>query len=159
MQNLLRYSIVNISLCSVNELVPDDSAEKNFWYTFKVQCVSCREIHPNFININRFVSRVKDSKDGKGLHSSDTNMNSRKQMRWVVVEERQTLYGNASFVRCADVLINILWNRSTDFIYRKNHLHQLYQHQFHIKQLLHQPVKRFWSLIVEVLSWWNLNQR
>ncbi|QSZ36332.1 hypothetical protein DSL72_007458 [Monilinia vaccinii-corymbosi] len=41
-------------LSGVNELIPDDSAEKNFWYTFKIQCVSCRETHPNFININRF---------------------------------------------------------------------------------------------------------
>ncbi|APA08640.1 hypothetical protein sscle_04g034100 [Sclerotinia sclerotiorum 1980 UF-70] len=52
-------------LSGVNELVPDDSAEKNFWYTFKVQCVSCRETHPNFININRFEANEMSGSRGE----------------------------------------------------------------------------------------------
>ncbi|TAQ89353.1 hypothetical protein B7494_g2316 [Chlorociboria aeruginascens] len=38
----------------VTELRPDDTADNPFWYIFKVQCTSCREIHPNFVNVSRF---------------------------------------------------------------------------------------------------------
>ncbi|KAI9056049.1 hypothetical protein LZ554_000980 [Drepanopeziza brunnea f. sp. 'monogermtubi'] len=41
-------------LSGVTDLRPDDTPENPFWYTFKVQCTSCREIHPNFINVSRF---------------------------------------------------------------------------------------------------------
>ncbi|TVY49688.1 UPF0587 protein [Lachnellula occidentalis] len=38
----------------VTELRPDDTPEGPFWYTFKVQCTSCREVHPNFVDVSRF---------------------------------------------------------------------------------------------------------
>ncbi|KAG4421799.1 hypothetical protein IFR04_005049 [Cadophora malorum] len=41
-------------LTGVTDLRPDDTPENPFWYTFKVQCTSCREIHPNFVNVSRF---------------------------------------------------------------------------------------------------------
>ena len=41
---------------SVTDLRPDDTAEKPFWYTFKVQCTSCRETHANAVSVSRFVS-------------------------------------------------------------------------------------------------------
>jgi hypothetical protein len=41
---------------SVTDLRPNDTAEDPFLYTFKVQCTSCREIHPNWVSVNRFVS-------------------------------------------------------------------------------------------------------
>ncbi|KAF4626920.1 hypothetical protein G7Y89_g11236 [Cudoniella acicularis] len=41
-------------LTGVTELRPDDTADNPFWYTFKVQCGSCREIHPNFVSVSRF---------------------------------------------------------------------------------------------------------
>lgn len=44
---------------SVTDLRPDDTPENPFWYTFKVQCTSCREIHPNFVNVSRFVRSPK----------------------------------------------------------------------------------------------------
>ena len=49
-------NFILLILLSVNELRPDDTPENNFWYTFKVQCTSCREVHPNWINVSRFVS-------------------------------------------------------------------------------------------------------
>jgi hypothetical protein len=47
----------------VTDLRPDDTPENNFWYTFKVQCGSCREVHPNYVNVSRFVSGVVISQD------------------------------------------------------------------------------------------------
>ncbi|RKF55624.1 UPF0587 protein C2D10.03c [Erysiphe neolycopersici] len=41
-------------LNGVTDLRPKDNSEFPFWYTFKVQCTSCRETHPNAISINRF---------------------------------------------------------------------------------------------------------
>lgn len=40
----------------VTELQPIDTLDAPFYYTFKVQCTSCREIHPNWVNVSRFVS-------------------------------------------------------------------------------------------------------
>ncbi|KLU91575.1 hypothetical protein MAPG_10093, partial [Magnaporthiopsis poae ATCC 64411] len=31
-----------------------DTEENPFWYTFKVQCTSCRETHPNWVSVSRF---------------------------------------------------------------------------------------------------------
>ncbi|KAK4101072.1 DUF866-domain-containing protein [Parathielavia hyrcaniae] len=41
-------------LAGVTNLRPKDTQEANFFYTFKVQCTSCRETHPNPIAVNRF---------------------------------------------------------------------------------------------------------
>ncbi|RFU34580.1 hypothetical protein B7463_g1782, partial [Scytalidium lignicola] len=41
-------------LSGVTDLRPDDTEENPFWYMFKVQCTSCREIHPNFVGVSRF---------------------------------------------------------------------------------------------------------
>jgi len=54
LRGLLSYANVG----SVTDLRPDDTPENNFWYTFKVQCGSCREIHPNFVEVSRFVSNM-----------------------------------------------------------------------------------------------------
>lgn len=48
-------SIVLVNHDRVTELLPLDTAEEPFFYTFKVQCTSCREIHPNWVSISRFV--------------------------------------------------------------------------------------------------------
>ena len=41
---------------SVTELQPQDEEGSPFYYTFKVQCTSCREVHPNWVSVSRFVS-------------------------------------------------------------------------------------------------------
>ena len=41
---------------SVTDLSPLDTTEEPYYYTFKVQCTSCREIHPNWVSLSRFVS-------------------------------------------------------------------------------------------------------
>ncbi|KAI9703758.1 MAG: hypothetical protein M1836_007528 [Candelina mexicana] len=41
-------------LTGVTELRPDDSEDNAYFYTFKVQCTSCRETHPNWVSLNRF---------------------------------------------------------------------------------------------------------
>jgi hypothetical protein len=40
---------------SVTNLRPTDTEETPFWYTFKVQCTSCRETHPKPVGVSRFV--------------------------------------------------------------------------------------------------------
>jgi len=40
----------------VTELRPKDTPENPYYYTFKVQCTSCRETHPNWVSFSRFVS-------------------------------------------------------------------------------------------------------
>ncbi|KAK4210015.1 hypothetical protein QBC37DRAFT_429435 [Rhypophila decipiens] len=41
-------------LAGVTNLRPDDTEGSPFWYTFKVQCTSCRETHPNNVSVSRF---------------------------------------------------------------------------------------------------------
>ncbi|KAK8156199.1 hypothetical protein IWX90DRAFT_434347 [Phyllosticta citrichinensis] len=38
----------------VTDLRPNDTADNPFYYTFKVQCTSCRETHPNWVGVSRF---------------------------------------------------------------------------------------------------------
>ncbi len=42
-------------LSSVTDLVPTDTAENPYYYTFKVQCTSCREVHANWVGVTRHV--------------------------------------------------------------------------------------------------------
>ncbi|KAF8418078.1 hypothetical protein EV426DRAFT_348593 [Tirmania nivea] len=43
-------------LSGVTDLRPNDSEENPFYYMFKVECTSCREVHPNWVGVNRFES-------------------------------------------------------------------------------------------------------
>ncbi|MCJ1395542.1 hypothetical protein MMC18_008428 [Xylographa bjoerkii] len=43
-------------LTGVTDLSPLDTEDDPYFFTFKVQCTSCREIHPNWVNVNRFES-------------------------------------------------------------------------------------------------------
>ncbi|KAI1305511.1 hypothetical protein F5Y03DRAFT_356139 [Xylaria venustula] len=46
--------ILAAELNGVTNLRPKDTEESPFWYTFQVQCTSCRETHPNAISVSRF---------------------------------------------------------------------------------------------------------
>ncbi|CRJ94673.1 UPF0587 protein C2D10.03c like [Verticillium longisporum] len=46
--------MLKAELQGVTNLRPDDSEENPFWYTFKVQCTSCRETHANTVGVSRF---------------------------------------------------------------------------------------------------------
>ncbi|KAK4455690.1 UPF0587 protein C2D10.03c [Podospora aff. communis PSN243] len=48
----------------VTNLRPDDTQENPFWYTFKVQCTSCRETHPKPVSVSRFEN--KDMSGSRG---------------------------------------------------------------------------------------------
>ncbi|KAJ4372845.1 hypothetical protein N0V83_003136 [Neocucurbitaria cava] len=41
-------------LNGVTDLRPQDTEDAPFYYTFKVQCTSCRETHPNLVSVSRF---------------------------------------------------------------------------------------------------------
>jgi hypothetical protein len=41
-------------LNGVTSLRPLDTEDSPFYYTFKVQCTSCRETHPNWVSVSRF---------------------------------------------------------------------------------------------------------
>ncbi|KAL8824098.1 MAG: hypothetical protein Q9191_005300 [Dirinaria sp. TL-2023a] len=43
-------------LTGVTDLQPLDTQDEPHFYTFKVQCTSCRETHPNWVSISRFES-------------------------------------------------------------------------------------------------------
>ena len=38
----------------MTNLRPADTQDAPFWYTFKVQCTSCRETHANWVGVSRF---------------------------------------------------------------------------------------------------------
>ena len=58
----LRYGIILPVLkpnsTRVTHLRPEDTPENPYFYTFQVQCTSCREVHPNWVNVSRFVSSM-----------------------------------------------------------------------------------------------------
>ncbi|KAL1994780.1 hypothetical protein VTN49DRAFT_967 [Thermomyces lanuginosus] len=49
--------VLSAELQGVTDLRPKDTAEDPYYYTFKVQCSSCRETHPNWVSFTRFDSR------------------------------------------------------------------------------------------------------
>ncbi|KAJ5713516.1 uncharacterized protein N7483_010697 [Penicillium malachiteum] len=46
--------VLKAELEGVTSLRPTDTEENPYFYTFKVQCSSCRETHPNWVSFNRF---------------------------------------------------------------------------------------------------------
>ncbi|KAI9666739.1 MAG: hypothetical protein M1831_001514 [Alyxoria varia] len=47
-------------------MVPaNEDQDSPFWYTFKVQCTSCRETHPNWVGVNRFESNQQPGSRGE----------------------------------------------------------------------------------------------
>ncbi|KAF2461184.1 hypothetical protein BDY21DRAFT_383899 [Lineolata rhizophorae] len=56
--------VMSAELDGVTDLRPDDSESKPFYYTFKVQCTSCRETHPNPVTISRFEENEQSGSRG-----------------------------------------------------------------------------------------------
>ncbi|PNS18404.1 hypothetical protein CAC42_6221 [Sphaceloma murrayae] len=52
-------------LQGVTELRPQDTENAPFYYTFKVQCTSCREIHPNWVSVSRFEKNEQSGSRGE----------------------------------------------------------------------------------------------
>ncbi|KAF2842269.1 DUF866-domain-containing protein [Patellaria atrata CBS 101060] len=52
-------------LIGVTSLRPLDDASNPFSYTFKVQCTSCRETHPNFVTLNRHETHEQSGSRGE----------------------------------------------------------------------------------------------
>ncbi|KAJ5194914.1 uncharacterized protein N7498_008352 [Penicillium cinerascens] len=46
--------VLSAELEGVTGLRPTDTEENPYFYTFRVQCTSCREMHPNWVSFNRF---------------------------------------------------------------------------------------------------------
>lgn len=49
----------------VTNLRPSDTEENPFWYTFKVQCTSCRETHANWVGVSRFETNEMSGSRGE----------------------------------------------------------------------------------------------
>lgn len=47
----------SLTVFRVTDLRPTDTADSPYYYTFKVQCTSCRETHANWVGVSRHVSR------------------------------------------------------------------------------------------------------
>ncbi|GAB1193769.1 hypothetical protein APSETT444_002997 [Aspergillus pseudonomiae] len=75
--------VLSAELTGVTELRPQDTPENPYYYTFKVQCTSCRETHPNWVSFNRFATYELCRSNTKSLEAA----------------ERRTLSGNASFAK------------------------------------------------------------
>ncbi|KAK0512262.1 hypothetical protein JMJ35_005390 [Cladonia borealis] len=52
-------------LTGVTELIPLDTSEEPFFYNFKVQCTSCREVHPNWVSVSRYESNEVSGSKGE----------------------------------------------------------------------------------------------
>ncbi|MCJ1246439.1 hypothetical protein MMC30_003646 [Trapelia coarctata] len=52
-------------LTGVTDLTPIDTQDDPYFFTFKVQCTSCRETHPNWVNVNRFESNELSGSRGE----------------------------------------------------------------------------------------------
>ncbi|KAF2495980.1 DUF866-domain-containing protein [Lophium mytilinum] len=52
-------------LSGVTDLRPDDTEDNPFFYTFKVQCTSCRETHPNWVSVSRFEMNEQSGSKGE----------------------------------------------------------------------------------------------
>lgn len=52
-------------LAGVTNLRPTDTQDAPFYYTFKVQCTSCREIHPNWVSVSRFEQNEQSGSRGE----------------------------------------------------------------------------------------------
>ncbi|KAH9820908.1 putative DUF866 domain protein [Teratosphaeria destructans] len=52
-------------LNGVTDLQPEDSEQSPFYYTFKVQCTSCREVHPNWVSVSRFETNEQSGSRGE----------------------------------------------------------------------------------------------
>ncbi|KAK3683759.1 DUF866 domain protein, partial [Podospora appendiculata] len=49
----------------VTNLRPKDDENNPFWYTFKVQCTSCRETHPKPVSVSRFETNEMSGSRGE----------------------------------------------------------------------------------------------
>ncbi|EME40823.1 hypothetical protein DOTSEDRAFT_74404 [Dothistroma septosporum NZE10] len=50
---------------SVTDLHPEDTEQNPFYYTFKVQCTSCRETHPNWVSVSRHEQNEQSGSRGE----------------------------------------------------------------------------------------------
>ncbi|MCJ1258108.1 hypothetical protein MMC24_005938 [Lignoscripta atroalba] len=81
-------------LTGVTDLRPIDTPEDPYFYTFKVQCTSCREIHPNWVNVSRFVSFANISYWKPG--SRPLIEGNRNPTKYLVAEAKPVLYGSVN---------------------------------------------------------------
>ncbi|KAK3387185.1 hypothetical protein B0H63DRAFT_469442 [Podospora didyma] len=56
---------LSAELAGVTNLRPNDTEENPFWYTFKVQCTSCREDHPKPVGVSRFENNEMSGSRGE----------------------------------------------------------------------------------------------
>ncbi|KAK1053696.1 hypothetical protein LTR33_014325 [Friedmanniomyces endolithicus] len=55
---------VTAELNGVTDLQPEDTEQTPFYHTFKVQCTSCREVHPNWVSVSRFETNEQSGSRG-----------------------------------------------------------------------------------------------
>ncbi|KAI4153340.1 MAG: hypothetical protein LQ340_002365, partial [Diploschistes diacapsis] len=57
---------------SVTNLEPVDTPDSPYYYTFKVQCTSCREVHPNWVGISRHRESTASIVDAPGKYVQES---------------------------------------------------------------------------------------
>ena len=93
--------------CSVTDLLPLDTPDEPYFYTFRVQCTSCRETHPNWISVSRHVctQRVR--------FPSIKAEEARNKRRFLEAREKPTSYGVANPAKLVTVSIKYIFNLLT----------------------------------------------
>ncbi|KAK5148928.1 hypothetical protein LTR04_000314 [Oleoguttula sp. CCFEE 6159] len=81
-------------LNGVTDLAPTDTPDAPFFYTFVVQCTSCRETHPNPVSFNRF--ETHDVSGGKGEANFVWRCKSCKREHSAVVKDAPKAYAHGS---------------------------------------------------------------
>ncbi|KAK0634630.1 hypothetical protein B0T17DRAFT_11530 [Bombardia bombarda] len=59
------FLILTAELNGVTNLRPNDTEDTPFWYTFKVQCTSCRETHSKPVGVSRFENNEMSGSRGE----------------------------------------------------------------------------------------------
>ncbi|EHA24795.1 hypothetical protein ASPNIDRAFT_48803 [Aspergillus niger ATCC 1015] len=70
--------LLSAELSGVTDLRPKDTEEEPYYFTFKVQCTSCRETHPNWVSFNRFKTHSASITAGPNVYEADEKRTAKK---------------------------------------------------------------------------------
>ncbi|KAK8219361.1 hypothetical protein M8818_001096 [Zalaria obscura] len=90
-------------LNGVTDLLPLDTEENPFWYTFTVQCTSCRETHPNPVAMSRF--ETNEVSGSKGEANFVWKCKNCKREHSASIKEAPKAYQQAEPAKRQDIIV------------------------------------------------------
>ena len=100
-----KYLLFCADDCSVTDLLPLDTPDEPYFYTFKVQCTSCRETHPNWISVSRHV------RTASAAFPDERAEKARKKRTSLGAREKPISYGVANPAKLVTTLTIYFFNR------------------------------------------------